>query len=253
MPEQEHHNTLPPNDALGHKGLWRELTLSRRIYYFLGTPVLRAVFALLSATYRIEKRIGADIADRIIADTGTVYAPCYWHQHHVLCSQMLHSWIDRGFKACFLVSASVDGEAPARIARAWGAKVIRGSANRTGALALRDMQQMMKSGHAIITTADGPNGPQHEFKVGTVLMARIGGTPMVPLACAADRAWFLKRWDRFMIPKPFARVVVATGEPVVVPRSTPMEQLESFGQQMQQAINALTEAAEQALQRKKEN
>ncbi len=247
MPEQENRTALPADDSLNGRGLWRELTLPRRIYYFLGTPVLRAVFALLSATYRVEKRIGEDIADRIINDPETVYAPCYWHQHHVLCSRLIHDWTDKGFKACFLVSASVDGEAPARIARAWGAEVIRGSANRTGALALRDMQQMMKSGYSIVTTADGPNGPQHEFKPGAVLMARIGGTPMVPLACAADRAWYLNRWDRFMIPKPFARVVLAVGDPVDIPRNTPMEQLGKYGLQMQQAINALTETSEKAL------
>jgi hypothetical protein len=252
MPEQENRTALPRENAMSGRGLWRELTFARRVYYFLGTPLLRAIFALLSATYRVEKYIGADIADRIVADTGTVYAPCYWHQHHVLCSKLMHGWIDRGFKACFLVSASVDGEAPARIARAWGAEVIRGSSNRTGALALRDMQQMMKNGYSIVTTADGPNGPQHEFKTGAVLMARIGGTPMVPLACAADRAWFLNRWDHFMIPKPFARIALAVGEPVPVPGNTPMERLGDFSMQMQNAINALTDAATQALGRHEE-
>ncbi len=184
------------------------------LYYFLGLPLLRAIFFLLSSTYRVQKTIGRDVADRSVADPKSVYAPCYWHQHHVLCSAMIRDWIRRGFKACFLISASVDGEVPDRVARAWGAEVIRGSANQTGALVLRDMQQMMKRGVSIVTTADGPNGPKYEFKPGTVLMARIGGAPMVPLACAADRAWYLNRWDDFMIPKPFARVVLAVGEPL---------------------------------------
>jgi lysophospholipid acyltransferase (LPLAT)-like uncharacterized protein len=226
----------------------REMTAGRRLYYFLGMPLLQAIIWLVSSTYRVQKVIGADIADRVIADKNTVYAPCYWHQNHVLCSQMMRSWIRRGFKACFLVSSSVDGEVPARIARSWGAEVIRGSANQTGALALRDMQAMMKKGFAIVTTADGPNGPQHEFKPGAVLMARIGRTPMVPLACAADRAWYLDRWDEFMIPKPFARVVLAVGEPIEVPRDASMEKLEDYRQQMQYATNALMAESKQLLE-----
>jgi lysophospholipid acyltransferase (LPLAT)-like uncharacterized protein len=226
----------------------RKMSLGRRIYYALGMPVLRFVFWFVSATYRVQKVIGQDIADKIIADKDTVYAPCYWHQHHVLCSNMMRSWLQRGFRACFLVSASVDGDVPARIAKGWGADVIRGSANQTGALALRDMQAKIRSGTAIVTTADGPNGPKHEFKPGAVLMARIGGTPMVPLACAADRAWYLDRWDDFMIPKPFAKVVLAVGAPVVVPRDAAMDKLDEYRLEMQYATNALMAESKQILE-----
>ena len=228
-------------------GSKRQMSTGRRIYYALGMPVLQAIFWLLTATYRVRKTIGSDIADRIIADQGQIYAPCYWHQHHILCSRLMRSWIRRGFRACFLVSASVDGEVPARIAKSWGAEVIRGSANRTGALALRDMQQAMKNGLSIVTTADGPNGPKYEFKPGAVLMSRIGGAPMVPLACAADRAWYLKRWDDFMIPKPFAKIVLAVGEPIEVPRDASMDKLEDYRLQMQYATNALMKESEQLL------
>lgn len=226
----------------------RRLSAPRRLYYALGMPLLQFIFWLVSSTYRVQKVIGADIADRMIADTATVYAPCYWHQHHVLCSGLVRSWIRRGFRACFLVSASVDGDVPARIARSWGADVIRGSANQTGALVLRDMQQKIRDGVSIITTADGPNGPKYEFKPGAVLMARIGGTPLVPVACAADRAWYLDRWDDFMIPKPFARVVLAVGEPISVPGGAPMDQLEEYRQQMQYATNALMQESKQVLE-----
>ena len=225
----------------------RRMSSGRRLYYTLGMPLVRFLLWLLSSTYRGEKIIGSDIADRIVSDRKAVYAPCYWHQHHILCSGMLRDWIRRGFRACFLVSASVDGEVPSRIARSWGADVIRGSANQTGALVLRDMQQRIRDGVAIVTTADGPNGPKYEFKSGAVLMARIGGTPLVPIACAADRAWYLDRWDDFMIPKPFARVVLAVGEPISVPRDTPMDKLEEYRLQMQYATNALMAESKQVL------
>ena len=220
---------------------------ARRLYYALGMPLLRFGYFLLVSTYRVEKVIGSEVAEQIVADKDHAYAPCYWHQHHVLCSNLLRQWIRRGFRACFLISASVDGEVPDRIARSWGAEVIRGSANQTGALALRDMQQAMKRGVSIVTTADGPNGPKHEFKVGAVLMARIGGVPLVPLACAADRAWYLNRWDDFMVPKPFARIVYAIGSPLTVPADTPIDALEEFRGRMEDATNSLMEQSKEVL------
>ena len=223
------------------------MSFGRRLYYTLGMPLLRFVYFLLVSTYRVEKVIGTEVAEQIVAGKERAYAPCYWHQHHVLCSNLLRQWIRRGLRACFLISASVDGEVPDRIARSWGAEVIRGSANQTGALVLRDMQQMMKRGVSIVTTADGPNGPNHEFKVGAVLMARIGAVPLVPLACAADRAWYLNRWDNFMVPKPFARVVYAIGTPLTVPADTPVDALEEFRRRMEDATNSLTEQSKEVL------
>ncbi len=222
------------------------MTPARRLYYFLGLPVLRGIIRLLTSTYRFEAVIGQEHIEPFIDDEN-VCAPCYWHQHHVLGSTLIRSWIRRGFKACFLVSGSVDGDVPERIARSWGAEVIRGSANQSGALALRDQQKMMKSGFSIVTTADGPRGPKYEFKAGTVLMARIAGIPMIPIGCAADRAWYLNRWDDFMIPKPFARVAIAIGEPIPVPREIALDDLEPVRANVQAAVMSLMRDSEQAL------
>lgn len=224
----------------------RRMSSARRVYYFFGLPLLRGLIRLLTASYRVERIIGAEHIDHYI-NSGEICAPCYWHQHHVVGSTLIRSWIQRGFKACFLVSGSVDGDVPERVARAWGAEVIRGSANQSGALALRDMQRMMKNGYSIVTTADGPRGPKYEFKLGAVLMARIAGVPIVPIACAADRAWYLKRWDNFMVPKPFARIVLAVGKPYPVLSDTPLDQLESHRVNVQEAVMSLMAESEKAL------
>ena len=224
----------------------RRMTSGRRLYYVLGLPMLKAVMGLLSSTYRYQTVLGSEQIDPFI-EKKTLCAPCYWHQHHILCSNLVKRWISRGFKACFLVSGSVDGEVPERIARSWGAEVIRGSANQSGALALRDMQAMMKQGYSIVTTADGPRGPLYEFKPGAALMARIANVPIIPVACAADRAWYLDRWDKFMIPKPFARVVVGVGEPYEIPKDTALDDIEPHRRNVQEAVMSLMRECEDAL------
>lgn len=230
----------------------RSMGRARRLYYFLGLPLLRGLIRLLNATYRVERVVGTDNIDAFIKN-GTICAPCYWHQHHVVGSTLIRSWVRRGFKACFLVSGSVDGEVPERIARAWGAEVIRGSANQSGALALRDTQRMMKNGFSIVTTADGPRGPKYEFKMGAVLMARVAGVPIIPIGCATNRAWHLNRWDDFMIPKPFARIVLAIGEPYTLPKDTPLDKLEPHRLFVQEAVMSLMSDSEAILKELQEN
>ena len=225
----------------------RRMSRGRRAAYWIGLPLLRALLFLLNASYRKTVIRGDDVVRRMIDDTGQPYVPCYWHQQHIVCSYMVRDWLHRGLKAGYIISASVDGEVPARVAGAWGAEVIRGSAAYTGALVLRDAKAMMSRGVSIVTTSDGPVGPKFEFKAGTVLMARIGGAPMVPVACAASRAWYLDTWDEFMIPKPFARVVIAIGEPVVVPRNASMDDIEALRATMQDAIEGLVQETRAAV------
>jgi lysophospholipid acyltransferase (LPLAT)-like uncharacterized protein len=226
------------------------MTPGRRLYYFLGMPLFRLVMKLMVMTYKVEAIVGEEHIEPFIKD-GSICTPCYWHQQHVLCSDLMRRWIRRGFKACFLISASVDGEVPARLARVWGAEVIRGSANQkgqSGTLALRDMQRMMKRGYSVVTTADGPQGPIYEFKAGAILTARIGNAPIIPMACAASSAWYLNRWDKFMIPKPFAKVVIAVGKPYVVPKDIRLDAIEDDRLNVQRAVMSLMRECEQRLQ-----
>ena len=227
------------------------MTLGRRLYYFFGMPILRALIRLLVWTYRYEPIIGEENIEPFLGGRATC-APAYWHQHHVLCSSQVRRWIQRGFKACFLISGSVDGEVPGRIARAWGAVVIRGSANESGSLALRDQHAMMKKGFSIVTTPDGPQGPKYELKTGVMVMARIGGVPIVPVACAAKRAWYLDRWDSFMVPKPFSGVAVAVGKPYHIPAGTPLNEIEPHRLIVQRAVMSLMQDCEDQLRTKSE-
>ena len=222
----------------------RRMSFGRRTGYALGKPLLRFIIFVLNATYRMDRSIGADVAERILTGEKRVYLPIYWHGHQVPGALLMKRWLKRGFKAAFLISASVDGEVPSSVARSWGGQVIRGSAHDTGALVLRDSVAKMKEGVSIVSNPDGPLGPGFEVKTGTVLVARVGNAAIVPIVFAASRAWTLKRWDKFLIPKPFSKVAVAVGEPIEVPRSTPANELEGVRDEVQAAMDSLLEQAQ---------
>jgi lysophospholipid acyltransferase (LPLAT)-like uncharacterized protein len=71
--------------------------------------------------------------------------------------------------------------------------------------------------------------------------------PIVPVACAAERAWYLNRWDKFMIPKPFSRVVLGIGQPYEIPPGTPLKELEPHRLNVQRAVMSLMADCENRL------
>lgn len=181
--------------------------------------------------------------DSVIAH-GKPVIPCYWHQMHIFCSRFMLEQIPRGLKVGFLISPSVSGEVPAAMARAWGATVVRGSPTRTGGQALRDMYLTVnKEKVSPVITVDGPKGPAEAVKIGAVLLARLTRAPMIPMAYAASTAKLWNSWDRFMVPRPFARIVIVVGEPLSVPTGTPIDELEPFRLELEQRLHEVNRQA----------
>jgi lysophospholipid acyltransferase (LPLAT)-like uncharacterized protein len=224
----------------------RRLTRGRLFLYRLLVPVGLSLLRLIWRWSRVRQVIGAE---HITAALGRApsFIPVYWHQHQLFCVKHLLEQRGAGLKLGFLISPSVDGEIGAMIVRNLGGEVIRGSSSHTGARALRDYYQALA--HEAVSpaiTPDGPRGPPWKFKPGAVLLAQLSGRPMIPLSYAASSAWKIK-WDRFIIPKPFSRIVVAVGEPVYVPKGLDAAGLEALQLDMQRRLAGLFRAAEAAL------
>ncbi len=58
------------------------------------------------------------------------------------------------------------------------------------------------------------------------------------MAFAASRAWKIK-WDRFVIPKPLARIAIVVGAPVLVRKGLGADGLERLQAQMEQTLKDL--------------
>ena len=84
-------------------------------------------------------------------------------------------------------------------------------------------------------------------KAGVVLMARIAGAKLVPVGYAASRAWVMNTWDRFMVPAPFAKIVITIGVPIDPPRGASMEEIEAARDTIQGAMDAVIQASKDAV------
>ena len=195
------------------------MTLARRLAYRLAVPVGLAIIRGWLRTCRVVRVEGIEHLEAALAKAPSL-VPCYWHQHQLLCGQFLLQQRERGLRVGWLISPSVDGELGAMMVRRIGRGLIRGSSTHTGARALRDYYQaLIRDALSPVITPDGPRGPRFKFKPGAILLAQMSGRPMLPMSYAATRAWLIK-WDKFVIPMPFARVAIAIGPPRYVPRVT---------------------------------
>ena len=224
----------------------RRMTPTRRLLYRVAVPVILALFRLWWRMARVVQVLGDEHLQAALARAPSLL-PCCWHQHQLYCGKYLVEQRGRGLTVGWLISPSVDGELGAMLVRRMGGAVIRGSSTHTGARALRDYYTaLVKDRVSPILTPDGPRGPRFKFKPGALLLAQMSGRPLLPMAYAASRAWLVK-WDKFVIPKPFARVVVAIGEPVYVPRVIDAAGFEALQGQMEARLKALYAQARAAL------
>ena len=163
------------------------------------------VIRLLSLTWRV----------RLVGPDPDLVKPprvfCFWHgeqaglfghpRHHPLV---------------VLASLSRDGDLQAKILRRFGFTVVRGSSSRGGAQGLKALVRELETGKDALFAVDGPRGPNRRVKPGAILASKTTGAPLIPIRIGASRAWvFLKAWDRYTLPKPFATVEINRGAPIL--------------------------------------
>ncbi|WP_310570123.1 lysophospholipid acyltransferase family protein [Gemmatimonas sp.] len=223
MPERNVPDREPPAPRTSSAAFdWRT-----RVAITLGTWVLYA----LGATWRVKVHGRQALLDRAPEDSRVVFT--LWH------GQMLPIlWAHRQ-PTGVMISEHKDGEIIARIVGTFGFFGVRGSSSRGGTRALLEAVQVLKRGADMAITPDGPRGPRYSFAPGALVLAHRAGAPVVSLVAHVDRKWQLRSWDGFEIPKPFARVTIEYGEPVVLDDPdvrAAAARTEAFAQRMRDAV-----------------
>jgi lysophospholipid acyltransferase (LPLAT)-like uncharacterized protein len=206
-------------------------TLGQRIVLAVVPHIVWAILWLLSRTWRFE----------VIAEEGATPLPwgqgagpeiyCFWHQCVLPCTVYF-----RRTRATILISRSFDGELVTRVLQLFGFRAVRGSSSRGSREGLLGLKQVIESGRPAIFSADGPRGPIYQTKMGPVKLAQLTGAPIGAFHLEPQRAWVLRSWDRFLIPKPFTRIAVSWARVTRVPTNLPQEEFEPKRRELNDAI-----------------
>lgn len=198
----------------------------------VGLGMMAALFATTRST-----RIGQEHYLRY-RRSGTPVIFVFWHGQLL---PLLHYHRNEGIVV--LVSEHADGEYLTRVAERHGFGAVRGSSTRGATKGLKGLVRAARAGRDLGLTPDGPRGPAGEFKPGALAVAQMTGLPIIPLAAGSSSGWHFDSWDRFLVPKPFARIALAYGEPVMVPQAATREDLSDLAQRLSRRLDALTHEA----------
>lgn len=196
-------------------------------------PLLTFILKTLLYSYRLVRVEGIEFEKDVFEKSGGKAVYCSWHQRILYNPYYLSK---RGVTV--MISQSRDGELASRLVNSLGLSVVRGSSTRGGIGALKKLTQKILNGETNGgMIVDGPVGPPRVAKMGAVILAKNSRTPLMPIMWSADRCWVLNSWDRFIIPKPFAKIVYCHTEPVWVPDSAEGDELETYRKLLEDRLN----------------
>lgn len=195
----------------------REARRARQVVWGVRLGLL--ALKVLARTWRVRVRNAQSFESLRREAKPFVFA--FWHG-----TMLPLVWRHRDEGVSVLISLHKDGEIIARVCEALGLRTVRGSSTRGGGRALLGLVRELEAGYEVAVTPDGPKGPRGSFAPGALMAAQRAHVPVIAIAVHCDRAWHLRSWDRFMIPKPFARISVVYGDPAYVAGTTPREAAE---------------------------
>ena len=185
--------------------------------------------------YEIDDRTG------IVGGPATEnYIGALWHNRLLIFPLILRHFFPQRHGAA-LISASRDGDLLTDAVQRFGYDVVRGSSSRLGANAILQLAQVLASGRDVVITPDGPRGPAYELGPGIIFLAQKTGAPVVSVNLEYSSCWRIKSWDRFIVPRPFAKVRMIIGTLHHVKSTSTPEEFEAERLRLQQAMMELVE------------
>ncbi len=194
-----------------------------------GRYALRALFR----TLRVEK-----MGQLVLPTSGQQRTPVVFVFWHGRLLPLIH--IHRHQGTVVLVSEHRDGDYIAGLIHHFGFGAVRGSSTRGGVRGLKGLIRAARTGRDLAITPDGPRGPNREFKLGALTVARMTGLPLVPVGVGISSAWRIRSWDGFLVPKPFSTVRVAYGPPTLVPRNADQVEIDDAAASLQRTLDDLS-------------
>ena len=206
-------------------------TLFQRIALAVVPRLVWALLSVVARTWRFEVIAEEGATPRIFGRGAGPEIYCFWHQCVLPCANYY-----RTTHATILISRSFDGELITRTLALFGFRAVRGSSSRGAREGLLGLKSVLEAGVPVVFTADGPLGPIYQTKMGPIKLAQMTGAPIGAFHLQPERAWVVSSWDRFLVPKPFTRIVVSWARWTIVPADLPSEELEAKREELNAAL-----------------
>jgi lysophospholipid acyltransferase (LPLAT)-like uncharacterized protein len=206
-------------------------TWSQRIVLAIVPRVVWALLWIFGRTWRFEVIAEEGVIPVLFGEIPGPEIYCFWHQCVLPCTMYF-----RKSGAVILISRSFDGELITCILRKFGFDAVRGSSSRSAREGLLGLKRVIENGKTAIFTADGPRGPIYHTKMGPIKLAQLTGAPIGAFYLLPEKAWVINSWDRFLIPKPFARICVSWAQWIRVDPDLSTEQFEPKRQELNDAL-----------------
>lgn len=208
-----------------------KFTLGQRIALAVIPRVVWALFSIVGRTWRFEVIAEEGVVPVVFGEEPGPEIYCFWHQCVLPCMMYF-----RHSKAIILISRSFDGELITRSLEMFGFGAVRGSSSRGAREGLLGLKDVIERGRTAIFTADGPLGPIYRTKMGPIKLAQMTGAPIGAFHLEPEHAWTMGSWDRFLVPKPFTRIVVSWAQWTRVPADLAAEEFEPKREELNAAI-----------------
>jgi lysophospholipid acyltransferase (LPLAT)-like uncharacterized protein len=206
-------------------------TLGQRLVLAVVSRVVSALAWVAGLTWRFEVIAEEGVTPVLFGEKPGPEIYCFWHQCVLPCTVYF-----RRSRAVILISRSFDGELITRILRRFGFDAVRGSSSRGAREGMLGLKHVIETGRTAIFTADGPLGPIYRTKMGPIKLAKMTGAPIGAFHLEPEHAWTIQSWDRFLVPRPFTRIVVSWGPWTRVPADLPAEEFEHKREELNAAI-----------------
>ena len=150
----------------------------------------------------------------------------FWHGRTMMLSPVIALNRVRGYA---IADSRKDGRAIAKMEKLFGLRTIYGSSSHGGVSLLKKGVSVLNRGNfCLALSPDGPRGPSMRFHDGALYFAKMTGAPIIPVCYSCSRPWFLNRWDRYLLTKPFSVIAGTVGKPVFIDRKTKLEDFEGI-------------------------
>ena len=149
-----------------------------------------------------------------------------WHGANLLAMGLLRAFGPR--TCCSIIPSGLPGTTIRSFLHGIGSvEPVALDERETGSLraALRHLEVALQDGKDVVIAGDGPAGPAFQLRPGAVWLARMTGSPLVPIGYAASPAFRVPRWDRHIVPFPGARVAAVVGAQTFVTRRQSVNKL----------------------------